>query len=102
MGPSTTKATSSPKRATASVGPVSTSAWLRAIIQAVGDDALTLDEIQRAVGEIIVTPETGAIEEYVEVLIQEGVLVDADQTQHFALTPDGLTLLEGVLASPSA
>jgi hypothetical protein len=102
MGSSTAKATSSTKQATAPAGPVSTSAWLRAIIQAVGDEALTLDEIQRAVGEIIVTPETGAIEEYVEVLIQEGVLVDAHQTQHFALTADGVTLLEGVRASPSA
>lgn len=77
-------------------------AWLRAIIQAVGDAALTLEEIQQAVGEIIVTPETAAIEEYVEVLIQEGVLADPHQTQHFELTDDGRTLLEGVLTSPSA
>lgn len=77
-------------------------AWLRAIIQAVGDRALTLDEIQRAVGEIIVTPETAAIEEYVEVLLQEDVLVDSHGNQHFELTESGRTLLEGVLTTPSS
>jgi predicted transcriptional regulator len=62
---------------------------------------MTLGEIERAVGEIIVTPQTAAIEEYVEVLLEEGVLVDRSQDQHFELTDDGRTLLEGVLASPS-
>jgi hypothetical protein len=82
-------------------GPPPPAAWLRAIIQAVGTGALTLDEIQRAVGEIILTPETAALDEYVEVLIQEGALADPNHTQHFELTEAGRTLLEGVLTSPS-
>lgn len=102
MGASPTRNPARQSAPRVSAGPLTPADWLRAIVQAIGDQALTLGEIQQAVGELIVTPQTAAVEEYVEVLLQEGVLVDAAHNQHFALTDDGRTLLEGVLASPSS
>ncbi|HWN72948.1 MAG TPA: hypothetical protein VNN15_03965 [Solirubrobacterales bacterium] len=78
------------------------SAWLRAIIRAVGFQKLTLDQIRRQVGQLIITPETAAIDEYVHVLVEENVLQETGEPQRFELTEEGRTLLEGVLASPSA
>ena len=63
---------------------------------------MTLDEIERRVGEIIVTASSGAIEEYVQVLLDESLLEEGERTHHFRLTDSGKTLLEGVLASPAA
>jgi len=78
------------------------SSWLRAIIRVVGQNTLTLDQIRRGVGKQIITPETGAIDEYVHALVEEKILRETHDPQKFELTNGGQTLLKGVLATPSA
>ena len=81
----------------------SKAAWLKAIIEAVGDEeAVAVSDIEERVGSLVPSPESPPIEEYVKILLNQDVLAEAERSEHVQLTEAGRNILEGILSERAA
>lgn len=71
--------------------------WLRAIIDAIGDDALTVSEIETIVGERNPTPSKAPIRDYIGVLLRDKLVRESHEDQHYELTDSGMTVRKGLV-----